>query len=132
MKRRLASAPYKNVKWARFTIALARRMRDAKKLIEIMYRKSKSGRVSGGPGLKAMAAYTKLFCEAILNAWEGALMDGVGLPHVADSLRELLLNVGFLQPGGNAAQCSRGPSLRRMTRLVLQYLTFLFPGSSRV
>ena len=115
MKRRLQREPYKNVKWARFTISLARRLRDSKKLHEAPYRKSKSGRVSGGPGLKATAAYTKLFCEAVLNAWESALKEGVGPPPVAKSLGQLLMKVGFLQP----PDCSRGPTLRRMTRLVL-------------
>ena len=108
--------PFCKIKWARFTKCLARIRRGSAKLAAVAYTRSKSGRVSGGPGLAKTAAYTKQFCEAILAVWEKTLMDGKGPPVVSSSLTSLLCTVGFIpEETIHKYDAARRPALRRMT-----------------
>ena len=79
------------------------------------YTRTKSGRVSGGPDLKSSAAYTRRFCNAVLECWERAKSREMRPQTTHASLTELLIDVGYLPPAPLPNRPA--PVLRRMTKL---------------
>ena len=96
----------------------------ARRIREQAYKKSKSGKVSGGPALRETAAYTYGFGIAVCEAWEKSRLTEVLPERIHDSLAALLNACGFfgaLDLETPAAKLSAPrPQLRRMTYLSLE------------
>ena len=115
---------------ARFAKGVARKRKLARKKL-CVYKKSKSGRVSGGPDLKATAAYTSVFCQEVCRIWQDAWSKGLLPEQHYGSMEDLLQDCGFFGSSSIAASASAapssssanqdsevGPQLRRMSKLV--------------
>ena len=116
---------------ARFAKGVARKRKLARKKL-CVYKKSKSGRVSGGPDLKATGAYTSVFCQEVCKIWQDAWSKGLLPKQRYDSMEDLLRDCGFFGSSSIAASASAAPSsssanqdssevaprLRRMSKLV--------------
>ena len=115
---------------ARFAKGVARKRKLARKKL-CVYKKSKSGRVSGGPDLKATAAYTAVFCQEVCRIWQDAWSKGLRPEQYYDSMEDLLQDCGFFGSSSITASASAAPSsssgnrdseavphLRRMLQLV--------------
>ena len=110
---------------ARFSRRFAIKLKQKKRNLKV-YKRSASGRVSGGPDLAATAAYTTLFCKAVLACWEEALHKN-HLPELLyETLEDFLVSAGFLEARAvvtmhDASATPPVPPLRRMTKLVQRF-----------
>ena len=64
----------------------------------LVYRRTKSGRVIGGPDLSKTAEYTPAFCHAVCNVWEPLFRSFTTPTTYHDSLLSLLHSCGFVVP----------------------------------
>ena len=84
----------------------------------LYYKRSNSGRVSGGPDLKSTAAYTRQFCECVRQCWENAMRKDERPIIKHELLSDLLTAAGFLSvPEATSPPTAARPALRRMTML---------------
>ena len=105
---------------AKFARRFAIKQKEKVKNMQV-YKRTASGRVNGGPDLRATAAYTKRFCQAILDSWERACRDAT-VPKLAfGNLSDLLAATGFLPSSSASSTSSATPQLRRMTTLSASY-----------